>query len=126
MLCEFVLKTKSPLLRAGWANQRVQKIVSLTLSANASGNVSVINAPTTDYYQYSHVLWLWLWLWQFEGMIGWYSSSNQAPPQFQPPSTLVALFSFKLCPDVLLHYYLVQFNIEVSSEDQVRVGLISL
>ena len=65
-------------------------------------------------------------LWQFEGMIGWYSSSNQASPQFQPPSTLVALFSFKLCPDVLLHYYLVQFNIEVSSEDQVRVGLFSL
>ena len=29
-----------------------------------------------------------------------YSTSNQAPPQFQPPSTLVALFSFKLSPDV--------------------------
>ena len=49
-------------------------------------------------------------------MIGWYSTSNQAPPQFQPPSTLVALFSFKRCPDMLLHYYLVQFNIEVSWE----------
>ena len=48
-----------------------------------------------------------------------YSTSNQAPPQFQPPSTLVALFNFKLCVTALLPS-IIQYR------GLLEVGLISL
>ena len=59
---------------------------------------------------------------QFAGMIGWYSTSNQAPPQFQPPSTLVALFSFKLA----LMCYCILLPSTIQHRGLLKVGLISL
>ena len=86
--------------------------------------------PTRNYYyHYNHYLISTTMgtqcVLRFAGylaMIGWYSTSNQAPPQFQPPSTLVALFSFKLA----LMCYCILLPSTIQHRGLLKVGLISL